>query len=157
MSKAEAKNRTSTKADKGIDSANKSNLVSLPSPGGQNRIRSDRNSYALLAELTHEVRELNRKTQHAAVIRTEIPLTKKEAAAELGLKLKEFNNMIESRQLVDGTHLIEMGDSIILVKNILDILFEDRRKAAEYATKPTQEPPPTERTRGERKRYIRKS
>lgn len=157
MSKAEAKNRTSTKADKGIDAANKSNLVSLPSPGSQHRTRSDRSSYALLAELTHEVRELNRKTQPAATIRTEIPLSKKEAAAELGLKLKEFNTMIESRQLVDGTHLIEMGDSIILVKNILEILFEDRRKAAEYATKPTQDPPPTKRAQGERERYQRRS
>jgi hypothetical protein len=155
--KAEAKNRINTKVDKGIDSANKSNLVSLPSPGSQQRARSDRSSYDLLAELTHEVRELNRKTQPAAAIRTEIPLTKKEAAAELGLKLKEFNIMIENRQLVDGTHLIEMGDSIILVKNILEILFEDRRKAAEYAMKPTQEPPPTKRACGERKRYKRKS
>ena len=122
-----------------------SNLQCIPLAKPTHRARSDRSVQGLLVELIHEVRELNKKTLPPATIRTELPFTKKEAASELGLKPVELKNMIDSGQLVDGRHYISMGDSIILVSNVLEILCEDRLKAAEYAPKPSKiAPAPTE-------------
>ena len=132
-----------------------SNLQCITPAKPTHRARPDRSVQGLLVELIHEVRTLSSKTQQVPTIKTEVPLAKKEAAMELGLKLKEFNTMVSTDQLVDGKHFIAMGESIILLGNVLEILCEDRLKKAEYAPKPSQIAPA--KTRGTRKKYIRNS
>lgn len=100
----------------------------------QHRSRSDHSRHQLLSEVLDQLRAIRAAIPPPNLsIRTEVPLTRKEAAAELGLKLVEFNRMIEKNQLRDGLHYLAMGESFILSKDVLDLLRKDRREFNKHA------------------------
>ena len=107
-------------------------------PQAQHHFRPEKGVGSLLMEILQALRAIRSDLRPSPSMKTGVPLSNKEAANELGLKPKQFKEMVDARQLVDGRHYIAMGDSVILVSNVLDLLCEDRLKTAEYAPKPSQ-------------------
>ena len=102
-------------------------------------VRPAKSFFSVLVEILHVLRGIHAAQKPTPSIKTGVPLKKRAAAETLGLSVQQFNRKVAQGELIDGRHFVELeDDTFLLAEDIVSLLFEDRRKAMEYAPKPSK-------------------